>query len=70
MTFYSAHYLNDLGSYEYCTKDGLDNYADYVTLHLNLTRLPTTLWGGFCVPVECKQVDFDFVNKEINKFIT
>ena len=60
MVFYSAHYLNDLGSYRYC--DTIDG-ADYITLHLNISQLPTTLWGGFCVPKECKQVEYDALNK-------
>ena len=63
MTFYSAKYLNDLGSKKECTGPSLEQWGEYLTVHLNISQLPTTLWGGFCVPVECKQEGYDRLNQ-------
>ena len=69
MTFYSAKYLNDLGSKKECGGT-LNQWGEYLTVHLNVSQMPTTVWGGFCVPVECNQAGYDRLNQQIHGLIS
>lgn len=55
MAFESMKGLNDLGNMVECENGDLADIASYVTLKLNITKLPTSLISGFCLPAECTQ---------------
>ena len=48
------HALNDIGS-PYLCEDGQEDLAQYATLTLNITHVPTALISGLCLPRACTQ---------------
>lgn len=68
MQFYSAHGINDLGSYSRCQQD-LGHAADYAVLNFNFSHLPLVLHFGLCLPRECDQQHVDILNRDITNLV-